>query len=118
MVKSALAVVERWRAASPPGEVILSPPQEVKWFQLLQVKAVLIEDTGDLAGAKAFCERNLMTDPVTTSAGTSPRCPRRDDGSQAGEYDVVDDETDGRSRGRNFDLVHSRPASLCAGEEV
>lgn len=67
MVTSALAIVDRWRAASPPGEAILSPPQEVTWFQLRHAEAILVEHTGDLAGAKALFERNLMTDPVTTS---------------------------------------------------
>ncbi|KAK1755543.1 hypothetical protein QBC47DRAFT_322355 [Echria macrotheca] len=69
MVKSALSAVDRWKAASPPGEAVLPAPLEVTWFQLRHAEALIVEDTGDLPGAKALFERNLMTDPVTDDVG-------------------------------------------------
>jgi phage terminase large subunit-like protein len=66
VVKRALAAVERWRAARPPGLAILPPAEEVMWFQLRHVEATMVEQTGHLAQAKAMHQRNLETDPMAT----------------------------------------------------
>jgi hypothetical protein len=68
VVKSALEIVDRWRAANPPGTII-PPPDEVCWFQLRFAEASIMDRSFRTKEAKQLFERNLADNPVTTDVG-------------------------------------------------
>jgi CHAT domain/NACHT domain len=68
IVKSALDLVSRWKANSPPGTA-LPPPDEVTWFQLRFAEASIMDRSLHLREAKELFARNLADDPSTTDVG-------------------------------------------------
>ncbi|KAJ9649254.1 hypothetical protein H2199_000028 [Coniosporium tulheliwenetii] len=65
LVSMALEAAKRCRAANP-AETVLTPPDELSWFQLRHAEADIAQSNSTIYKAKELYERNLADDPSSS----------------------------------------------------